>query len=148
MSDTLDSGILLPFNFFSTSASQTYSKNSDFEHDDSALEPLKEQALWQAVILQAISDATHAPINQRTRKLKTQAIIWFSLTNKDFLCVCELAVLEPKYVINNVKKAIKRSAVIYRRKHHMKRLRNSRLKKQSDNVSSVQKIKLTYSRSK
>jgi hypothetical protein len=140
MSDTLDSGILLPFNFFSTCACPPYSKDSEFEYDESCAEPLKERAIWQAVIIQAISDATHAPINQKTRREKTQAIIWFSLTNKDFLFICELAGLDPKYLVRHVKKAIKTTAVIYRRKQHMKRLRNARFKQQADNLNIIRKF--------
>ena len=138
MLHTSDAGIILPFNFFSTSSSPTYSKESDFEHDDSGREPIKEQALWQSVILQAIFDATHAPINQKTRREKTQAIIWLSITNKDFLFVCEMAGVDPKYIIHNAKLAIKRSTANHRRKQHMKRLRNKRINNKIDKFSMVE----------
>ena len=141
MYNIFDAGILFPFSSSLRSYANSYSKDSDFEHDDSGSEPIKEESLWQAVILQAIADASCAPLNQKTRKEKTQAIIWFSMTNKDFLFVCEMAGIDPGYIIHNVKKVIKSCSAIQRRQQYLKRLRATSSKKQSDNFNHTQKTK-------
>jgi hypothetical protein len=130
MHNTFNSGVSLPSNFFFAGTNQAHAQNSDVEHDDAGREPLKEQAIWQAVILQAITDAMRAPTTPRIRKEKTQAIIWFSITNKDFLLVCEMAGIDPNYILKSIRKVIKCSSVINRRKQRMKRIKTIKFKKQ------------------
>lgn len=127
MSNTaMDFGITLPVDFLSGPSYAGSLNDSGFEYDEYESEPLKEMSLWQSVIVQAVLDATCAPVNSKARREKTKGIIWLSMQNKDFLFVCELAGLNPIYVIKGAKKAIKQSTANHRRKIHMKRLRNSK----------------------
>ncbi len=103
----------------------TYSKNTFFEHDDYGHEPSKERSLWQSVITQVIIDATCAPVNARTRREKTQSIMWLSMHNEDFLMVCELADMNPIRIIKGAKRLIKQSTANHRRKLRMKRIRKN-----------------------
>ena len=117
-----------PLNYKIFSLLDLHSENSTkpgFEYEDSDTEPLKEQSLWQSVIMQAIYDATSHPVNSKTRREKTQAIIWFSIQNKDFQFICEMAGMNPLCVLRGAKRAIKHSSVVNKRKLHMKRLRNA-----------------------
>ncbi len=122
--NTLDSGITLPADYLETDSYKEHSAESIFGCEGP--EPLKEQALWQAVIRQAVLDATSAPTNSIARKEKTRAIIWFSMQDKDFLFVCEMAGMNPAFVLDRARKAIKNSSIINKRKLQLKRIRKAR----------------------
>jgi hypothetical protein len=87
-----------------------------------------ESALWQAVIIQAILDTLSIATNAHARRYKAQSILWLSLNNKDFILVCEMAGLIPSSVIKIANKAIKRHIASNRKKFHMCKLRNRKLK--------------------
>lgn len=70
-----------------------------------------ERKLWVLVIRQAIQDALSNPDSFRffeigaATQLKIRAISWLRLSNRSFLHVCDLAGLEPSYVLRIYRKA-------------------------------------------
>lgn len=96
----------------------------DLEAEDCTPEPLKEQSLWRSVIIQAAYDAACAPTTPKARRAKTKAIMWFSMQDKDFLTVCELASVDPVSIVHGIKKYIKQSTLTNKRRAHMKRVRH------------------------
>lgn len=67
-----------------------------------------ERALWRAVITQTLMDASSNSKKVIDKVERARALAWFSLRNPDFLAVCSLADMEPKYVLQKVKEAISR----------------------------------------
>src|SRR5690242_8556415 len=57
-----------------------------------------EQALWIAVITQAMMDALSRSTHPEQRYHKQAAIQWLTGSSKDFYYVCMLAGMEPSYV--------------------------------------------------
>lgn len=66
-----------------------------------------EQALWRAVITQALMDAGSKSTKREAKFHRAQAIAWFSKRNPDFQLVCALAGLEVDYVFEKAHKAIR-----------------------------------------
>lgn len=66
-----------------------------------------EQALWRAVITQALMDAGSKSVKREAKLHRAQAIAWFSKRNPDFQLVCALAGLEVDYVFEKAHKAIR-----------------------------------------
>ena len=66
-----------------------------------------EQALWRAVITQALMDAGSKSVKREAKVHRAQAIAWFSKRNPDFQLVCTLAGLEVDYVFERAQKAIR-----------------------------------------
>lgn len=66
-----------------------------------------EQALWRAVITQALMDAGSRSIKREAKFHRAQAIAWFSKRNPDFQLVCALAGLDMDYVFDRAHKAIR-----------------------------------------
>ena len=137
---SLDYGVILPTDFPTINSHKGTSAQASFDYEGYEIEPIKEQALWQSVIMQAVLDATSAPTNSKARKDKTKAIIWFSLQNADFQFVCEMAGMNPLYVIRGAKKAIKNSSAINKRKSHMKRMRNTKAIKKMHPHEQIKKV--------
>jgi len=77
---------------------------SGFNHDCTIL---GEEALWRAVIMQALSDAGSQSAKRETKFHRAQATAWFSKRNPDFQLVCSLAGLEANYVFERAHKAIR-----------------------------------------
>lgn len=65
-----------------------------------------EQALWTAVITQALMDAASRSAKQEARKDKTRARDWLASPTDDFNDVCDLAGLDPSYVYTRAERAI------------------------------------------
>jgi hypothetical protein len=65
-----------------------------------------EQALWRAVITQAMVDATSQNSRRETLFQKMEAIQWLVGGCDDFLEVCQRAELHPDYVRIRAKKAL------------------------------------------
>jgi len=63
--------------------------------------------LWRAVIAQALIDALNNSKKLSNRIERARAIAWFSPKNKDFLVVCSNADLDPNYVLEKARKALK-----------------------------------------
>ncbi len=67
-----------------------------------------EQALWRAVITQALMDAGNDSAKPEMRYEKAQAIAWLGSNHQDFHTVCALAELEPSYVRRKAREALRR----------------------------------------
>ena len=67
-----------------------------------------ENALWRAVITQALMDAGSHSQKNNMRLERAQAISWISGTSTDFYDVCAMADMNPDYVKRKSKEAIKR----------------------------------------
>ena len=67
------------------------------------MDSIKEQSLWQFVIVQAVLDVIHTPTNKRAIRDREQTIKWFSMGNADFRLVCSLAGVEPSKILKSFK---------------------------------------------
>lgn len=67
---------------------------------------LPEIALWRAVILQAVLDASTRSKKPEMKRIKAKAIEWIDSSNPDFLQVCEFANYSHEYVLKKAKHAI------------------------------------------
>jgi hypothetical protein len=65
-----------------------------------------EQALWRAVILQMLEDATNNSKKPQDKFDRDQARNWLEGKSRDFAMVCDLAGLDVLYVRGQVKKAL------------------------------------------
>lgn len=65
-----------------------------------------EQALWAAVITQALMDAASASGKPEARRKKLSALDWLSLIDEDFTTVCDMAGLDPDYVHTKARHAV------------------------------------------
>ena len=65
-----------------------------------------EQALWAAVITQALMDAASRSAKNAARKDKHHARDWLATITNDFQDVCDLAGLDPSYVATRAERAI------------------------------------------
>lgn len=74
-----------------------------------------EQALWRAVITQALMDAGSQSTKREARFHRAQATAWLSRRNPDFVMVCTLAGLDVDYVHGKASKAI-REGCLWRQK--------------------------------
>ena len=68
----------------------------------------REQALWRAVIVQALMDASCGSKKQEAQQAKQEAIVWLRGNSKDFMTVCYYAGFEPDYVRRMVRDALER----------------------------------------
>jgi hypothetical protein len=85
------------------SAGYTSSETNDFD-------PVRgEKALWQAVITQALMDARCESKKSEARQQKQQAIRWLLKRSEDFFWVCNLANLDPHYVLKKNREALSRN---------------------------------------
>jgi hypothetical protein len=58
-----------------------------------------ERALWQAVLLRAVTDATAVdPAGDDSRRAKQDAIRWLTLGGRDFREVCSNAGMDPDFI--------------------------------------------------
>ncbi|MGB1540003.1 MAG: hypothetical protein ACPG80_03500 [Rickettsiales bacterium] len=84
------------------------SQNSGHEKNG-PFNPVKgEMALWKAVITQALMDAGSESKKPEAQHEKARAIRWLLGYSEDFITVCLNAGLDPDYVYQNAKAAIKR----------------------------------------
>lgn len=90
-----------------SSRNHSYASCSGLCNDDGQGIP-GEQSLWRAVITQALMDASSNSKKVIDKVERARALAWFSMRNKDFLLVCALADLDPRYVLKKVKEAIAR----------------------------------------
>lgn len=60
----------------------------------------REQALWRAVILQAFIDLKNSSKKKIANTFRVKATLWFNIKNKDFVKVCDMANLNPHYVLD------------------------------------------------
>ena len=76
------------------------------DEDDKLWAIRGEQALWRAVILQALEDAVSHSKRARDRHLKTEARYWLEGTHPDFVTVCDLAGFHPPQIRRQIKQAL------------------------------------------
>lgn len=67
-----------------------------------------ETALWQAVITQALMDASTNSVKPDARYIRHNALNWLLSRGKDFVTVCHNAGLEPEDVRRKAVEALKR----------------------------------------
>jgi hypothetical protein len=79
-----------------------------------------ERALWQSVIMQAVLDAIVKPKNIKEKMQRAKTISWFSHANEDFMLVCSFANLSPDFIIEGVRKIIKKNKKPYYPKYRTK----------------------------
>jgi hypothetical protein len=78
--------------------------------NESTFNPIRaEQALWRAVITQALMDASGNSSKMEARYEKSQAICWLTGFSEDFKTVCDYAGYPPEYVRRNAIAALKRN---------------------------------------
>ena len=65
-----------------------------------------ELMLWQAVIAQAITDATYNGLRKNYLECKRLAIAWLSKCSKDFKEICQYADIDPDYAYKKIQTAI------------------------------------------
>ncbi len=68
-----------------------------------------EEALWRAVITQALMDASSESRKKTDRCHKARAIAWLAGRSKDFADVCSMAGFDRDFVIANARLALKRN---------------------------------------
>lgn len=76
--------------------------------EDSALYPRAEQAMWRAVILQAMVDAVSKSSKPETVRARKAALTWLAGDSDDFVQVCEQAGWHADYVRKRVYEALSR----------------------------------------
>ena len=69
-----------------------------------------ELMLWQAVIAQAITDATYNGLRKNYLECKRLAIAWFSRYSSDFKATCNYADINPEYAYQKFQTAIQQGS--------------------------------------
>lgn len=109
-----------------------------------------EQYMWRAVVAQALSDAASNSYKPEARYHRRQAIAWLTGMSEDFITVCELAGLDPKFIREKAMTALEnahasRSTILQHHHRQKKRPRalntSARMKLRTDAVN--QSVSLT-----
>ncbi len=66
----------------------------------------QEQALWRAVIVQALMDASCGSQKYEAIQARNEALIWLRGTSQDFSTVCYYAGFEPEFVRKMIKRSL------------------------------------------
>ncbi len=76
-------------------------------HLDAPYNPVvSQQALWRAVIVQALMDAACGSKKYEAIQARQEALIWLRGNSRDFATVCYYAGFEPEFVRMMVKKSL------------------------------------------
>lgn len=67
---------------------------------------IPEVSLWRAVIVQAVLDCLTQSKRKENTLARSDAFVWLDVKNKNFCQVCEFAILEPSFVVKQVKNAL------------------------------------------
>lgn len=98
-----------------SSPSSSSSVASSSHYDPSLGEPYNavahEQALWRAVIVQALMDASSNSKKKENIQAKEEALIWLRGNSKDFATVCCRAGYEPSFVRDMAKQALESNCI-------------------------------------
>jgi hypothetical protein len=85
------------------------------KYDPFATEPynhsIYEQAMWRAVIVQALMDASSNSAKKENLQAKQEALVWLRGNSADFATVCYYAGFEPDFVKMMARKALERNCV-------------------------------------
>ena len=68
---------------------------------------INEVSMWRAVILQAILDSITQSRRQENIQARKHAVKWLNAKNPTFIIACGFAQLEPDFVINKMRYALK-----------------------------------------
>lgn len=94
-------------NFVQQKMVNKYDKNSYGQEEP--FNPVRgEIALWKAVIMQALVDASSRSAKWEARQQKVEALSWLRGTSRDFITVCQLAEMDPDYVRKMARLALER----------------------------------------
>lgn len=66
----------------------------------------QEQAMWRAVIVQALMDASCGSQKYEAAQARREALVWLRGTSQDFATVCYYAGFEPEFVRKMVKRSL------------------------------------------
>ncbi len=80
--------------------------SGDFDPADQSRPVRSEQALWRAVILQALTDAASESRKYETRLEREKARRWLLAAGEDFVTVCHHAGYDPSYLHRHVRRAL------------------------------------------
>ena len=67
-----------------------------------------EQALWRAVITQALMDASSKSKKMELKYEKSQSLCWLTSNSNDYRMVCDYAGFDPTYIREQSIEALKR----------------------------------------
>lgn len=96
---------------------------------EGAFNPVQqEQAMWRAVIVQALMDAACGSRKYEATQARHEALVWLRGTSHDFATVCYYAGFEPEFVRVLVKKAMEKGCQWRALPGEGKRIRASRAK--------------------
>lgn len=91
------------------------SSRSISRYDPSLGEPYNmvasEQAIWRAVIVQTLMDASSNSKKKENLQWKEEALIWLRGNSRDFMEVCHYAGFEPEFVRDTAKRALQRDCL-------------------------------------
>jgi hypothetical protein len=66
----------------------------------------QEQAMWKAVIVQALMDAACGSTKYEAAQAREEALIWLRGTSRDFITVCHHAGFEPEFTRVLIQRAL------------------------------------------
>ena len=66
----------------------------------------QEQAMWRAVVVQALMDAACGSQKYEAAQARNEALIWLRGTSQDFATVCYYAGFEPEFVRRMVRNSL------------------------------------------
>lgn len=94
---------------YATQESDPYSRRGMADEPEPYNATRGEQALWQAVITQALMDAANQSTKEEAKHAKREALAWLRGTSADFYAVCDYAGLNPDHVRSRAKQALERN---------------------------------------
>ena len=79
------------------------------EPDHDPYDPVRgERAIWRAVILQALMDASCMSGKKESQQAQQESLVWLRGNSADFATVCYYAGFEPEYVRRMVRGCLER----------------------------------------
>lgn len=78
--------------------------------DDEPYDPVQgERAVWRAVIVQALMDASCQSAKKESQQAREESLVWLRGRSTDFATVCYFAGFEPEYVRRMVRACLERN---------------------------------------
>lgn len=87
--------------------SQRHSKVDDAATQTPPNPTCREQAVWRAVLMQAITDAFSQSRKPYAQRCKREALVWLRGNSQDFRRVCEYAGYDPAYLHGKISNLLK-----------------------------------------
>jgi hypothetical protein len=80
------------------------------ESHDEPYDPVQgERAVWRAVIVQALMDASCQSAKKESQQAREESLVWLRGRSPDFATVCYFAGFEPDYVRRMVRSCLERN---------------------------------------